>query len=487
MRTLWRSAYTQKTRPLWYTIQLALIIGITQLRLITEYLHNLRPVSKCQATCVVGELRSFSACKLESVLRHVGVVDCHDVYVVASQTKRAKRSPYWVQQKKGKNQLKRLKDLVLNTEHRIQNDFKVQRPFRTSDFNATPVNFSNIYISDFSGDLSSKYKVCFDMILKREKELRMQYGIIAKVRPDAIWYSHLSNYIHVPLSKTVVITSHGETAWIGTRKLHPTYISQESSDVFRLVRSQKTTSTFKFLPWALCREKDVVGAYFNYLDTFLNHGISQYAHLGVVCYRLYSMFGESIFSKTSQNITFPIDFLSQFNAWLQTTQRLRRNVLFPICGGFPQVGTGAPIVKHDVEICNAWEEFCGLSAQHNLSMRLDSLLQDLMSWSVTTSAFVSKESERAYCQYYVGAFCDMIRSLRFIAIASGMNESPSFPKVDNSEKNLDVCEAVEQLKLYANQSKHETEHFILDRKEHQICTRFLPFDWYYWNTDDFRR
>ena len=86
-----------------------------------------------------------------------------------------------------------------------------------------------------------------------------------------------------------------------------------------------------------------------------------------------------------------------------------------------------------------------------------------------------RETDELDCIIFVGALCEMLRSLRYIGVSVGYTS----PRKFEGTVRQPTCRQT-ALSLNEILQKHSLDSVI--RGELQECSHFVNFDWYYWDT-----
>ena len=416
----------------------------------------------CQATCVTGNFRSFDEKKLQSIRQNTKMVssDCHHMFLVGSvgsiHTK--------IYLSKEVTTAAGVKDEDLADQHRVKNDFVNKE----SDYSSTLGNSTDLVIVKSTAGQQGKYEKCMELVRNAELSQNSYYSVLAKIRPDALWYAPVSNFIKLT-SQQRLVTSHADTAWFG---LHTSHYMTNRNLTKMVEMTQRWYPTkqvkFKYVPWVLCRSSGKVGTLFNYVDSFL-HGDVAWSKYGQFCYRMYQLYGTRIYGREQNRIDFPFEGQTAVKEWLDNGT--------PPCDVINYASDEIPMIKHDVEICNHWEPVCR-QGNCTLSIRSLNLYAKLRTWSATAIKAVSMNVSQ--CVHYIGSICDMLVALQYISIA--VNKPAAVPPATGRVRQA-VAEdraCLNAREIAAEISRANDGPPNLTQKKFDVCRPYIEFDWYYW-------
>lgn len=399
----------------------------------------------CQATCITGDLRSVDQDKIDSWANlDMTNGDCHHLIVVGNYKNLG--FPAYLHEGYASY---RLKDQKMHSSNTLRTVYKSTLLPELKKWSSSKSSFTFI---ESSANQRDKYIQCMALHADRSMHLNISFTIYARARPDSLWYAHVSNY--VKLDAGSLVASHADTAWIGdsnnlyfTQKgieevnnWYPGFIIAElmSARTFR----PSTNVSFGFLPWVLCRERDSFATVFN----FINHWITdtdtvKTSDYGVFCYRLYMVIGDDIFDDADvEDDHFPFAaqaaVMKYFN---ESANEAKLGETFssqkPCSKATGNILEGSPVIKHDIEICNHWSSHCG----DCLRKRFETLYIELLKYGSSAGTRLTYEDELS-CKVYNGAVCDMIRSLRALAILATPSARRSFGlNGTNDDQHIRPC------------------------------------------------
>jgi hypothetical protein len=247
-----------------------------------------------------------------------------------------------------------------------------------------------------------------------------------------------------------------------------------ASDMFRAA----TNVTFGFLPWVLCRQTNSFATVFNFVNHWITLDTVTLNDYGVFCYRLYMLLGDAIFDSNDIYATdFPFGpqkvLMTFFNQSVEEELDGNNSARKP-CSSVTKILRGSPVIKHDIEICNHWSRSCG----DCLEERFNQLYLALLKYGVEAGNQIYYD-DMFSCVVYNGAVCDMIRSLRALAILVTPASQRSFGNPELTNNTAGACAFTRWLVMSMHDAPHATE--LLYNFQLENCRTYLPFDWLYWD------
>jgi len=449
----------------------------------------LKAYHECQATCVSGNWRTFNDKVLQSVLNNAVIVTggCHHVYVIGSFAKGGSSTYIERNFMSGYDDLK---DEDLLFENTIVNDFELDKSAVISETmlrksvqleKDVQVKFFHLRPETSQTD---KHTFCTKVVEDFEKEMGRKYAVYARTRPDALIYGNLKRLIDFDsLNKSsFIVKTHADTFWIGT----------EPYNHFRkdpLGIAPRTA----FLGWAMCRGHKTVGTFYNYLDPFISghYGVTKLT-IGNFCYRMYNIFGSNTFQGDIEDDTLSVIYNGTKQELGYIPKRALHSYLeagtsgsnqYCPCCHTKEILEGSPFVKHDIEICNKWEPscttgHCALSDIHSV------LFEKIKIWATTTRLKVldmvsESESKERSCSVFVGAACDMLRSLSYMGVAL---DSGAKRWAFRGSSTLDApCDFAIVLSSLIEGARNPGD--VLYSNQSLQCIHYNLIDCYYWDDD----
>lgn len=419
----------------------------------------------CMAVCITGTTRSFWNERLQSsFVPHLGSFHgaCADFFVVVER-QAADAGPVrasW-------------KDQPLEARLTPLIDF----PLAISATHDRRRPSWVLQWDESDGDQRSKFMACLERLQEVEATHGRKYEFVLRTRPDALWYSALEPFVRLQdmhnIRAGIILTSHADTAWIGTRDTVVRHgFFPRGHGTGSAVADQG--ARFIGMPWAMCRVAGTVASIYSFLDLVGNPvpddeaAIPQFA---VTCYRIFALFG----LRMSPNPMTWDDVLRDRKAVQAAFIKFKKDhtqaavdlVAFDrLCSPlFNAIGT-APRIKHDLLLCSATSD-----AQLRLTFR--SLLGSFRLWAAAT--VVPSRSDSHQTVAVAAVACEMLRALRFIAVAFGQTYPTPGGRLHHRSASAHA----------ASLSTHNFTSPFLDllsdnSPTSRPCTDLTVFDWYYW-------
>lgn len=435
---------------------------------------------ECQATCIIGERRVLNRRVWSSIVANSALFDCNELFVVISDSRPVQTEKYWT---RNLTSMAANKNDILEPAHRVKLDFAVTRESVVELKEFVHGNAVHLAERDSSVDWATKQAECIDIVRAREIARGRNFDVLANVRSDTLYYNSVKRYVNISrLRKGEVFTIHYDMAWFGARdKLMKDYLRGQ------LIPAEDPHT----LPIVLCRESSTLATYFNYLDTFLHFPLKSESEYRLLCFRLYLMFGHKIWNGNNRPSRLPDDFpVSQNFLQFQLREWMQRNSTSSapqVCDEFSRVLLGAPMIKHDVEICTYW---AASEEQRALKHRFVIQFSSVVAWLRVVESEV-RSTQKVAVQVLV-AFCDVVRESRFLLVSIDVRNSlikntnpcrDSISFLDMTHRVTALYAHVRQY-LYRQRLTFEEIDMLLQNKLTSVCCDVLPFDYYLWATHE---